>query len=108
MYKIIASRGTGKTRSLMEEAYKNNGLFVCQNASRMREKANAYGFHGLNIISFRDFIDDIQPHIAYSDVTVRGYKHENECGIYVDELEGLMNFICLNKFKGYTISEDIL
>jgi hypothetical protein len=29
MYRIIASRGTGKTRALMEEAYKNNGLFVC-------------------------------------------------------------------------------
>jgi hypothetical protein len=29
MYRIVASRGTGKTRALMEEAYKNNGLFVC-------------------------------------------------------------------------------
>ena len=27
---------------------------------------------------------------------------------YVDELEGLVNFICLNKFKGYTISDDVL
>ena len=108
MYRIIASRGTGKTRALMEEAYKNDGLFVCQNAMRMREKASAYGLHGLKIISFSDFINEIQPHVAYSDVTVTGYKHESGCDIYVDELEGLVNFICLNKFKGYTISDDVL
>jgi hypothetical protein len=108
MYRIVASRGTGKTRALMEEAYKNNGLFVCQNPHRMYAKADTYGFHGLKIISFRDFIDEIQPHTVYGDVQVTGYKHEYDCDIYVDELEGLVNFICLNKFKGYTISDDVL
>lgn len=108
MYRIVASRGTGKTRALMEEAYKNNGLFVCQNAHRMFEKANAYGFNGLKIISFRDFIDEIEPHTMYSDVAIQGYQHESGCDIYIDELEGLVNFICLNKFKGYTISDDVL
>ena len=108
MYRIIEDSCTGKTRRLMEEAYNNNGIFVCQNAEHMRVKANAYGLHGLTIVSFREFIDDIMPHIAYSDVTVRGYKHPNGGDIYVDELEGLVNFICLNKFKGYTITKDIM
>jgi hypothetical protein len=45
--RIIASRGTGKTKELMRLALENNGIFVCQNARHMREKALAYGFVGL-------------------------------------------------------------
>ena len=36
MCRIIASRGMGKTKQLMSEAYENNGIFVCQNARHMR------------------------------------------------------------------------
>ena len=34
-----------------------------------------------------------------------GYKNKNK-PIFVDELAGLMNFICLNRMSGYTLSED--
>ena len=108
MYKLIEERGTGKTKQLMSEAYTNNGIFVCQNAIHMREKANAYGFTGLKIISFRDFIDDITEHNCYADVMIRGYKDGDNSPIYIDELEGFMNYLCLNKFKGYTITTGIL
>lgn len=108
MFNIIEDRGTGKTKRLMEEAYKNNGIFVCQNAYPMREKANAYGFAGLKIVSFEEFIEDIHPYIMYSDVTKQGYQGPNREPIYIDELEGFVNFICFNRFKGYTITKDII
>ena len=109
IYNIIESSGTGKSRRLMEEAYRNNGIFVCQNALHMREKANAYGLSGLKIVSFDEFINDIMPHPSFSsEVLVTGYKDEEGRGIYIDELEGFTNFICLNKFKGYTITKDTI
>lgn len=106
MQRIISGRGTGKTRALMEEAHNNNGVFVCQNALHMREKANAYGLHGLAIISYYDFINNIQDYpVTYSDdVTIKGYIDEEGRNFYIDELEGFVQFICLNKFKGYTLS----
>ena len=108
MFNIIEERGTGKTRKLMEEAYYNNGIFVCQNAYHMREKANAYGLRGLNIVSFEEFIENIVPHNMYGDVMKQGYKDSEGRNIYIDELEGFVNFICFNKFKGYTITTGIL
>jgi hypothetical protein len=40
------------------------------------------------------------------------YKHLNETldnsDSEIDELEGLVNFICFNQFKGYTITKDII
>lgn len=104
MLRLIGNKGTEKTKELMNEAYQNNGLFVCQNASHMIEKANAYGFNHLNIISYRDFIDDIQQYgLVISDVSLKGYKDPEERPIYIDNLEGLIQYICFNKFKGYTI-----
>lgn len=107
IYKIIEDRGTGKTKRLMAEAYENNGIFVCQNAYHMREKANAYGFVGLHIVSFEEFIENIAPYNMYADVMKQGYKDPDGRNIYIDELEGFVNFICFNKFKGYTISKDM-
>lgn len=106
MEKIISGRGTGKTKQLMEIASQNNGIFVCQNALHMREKANAYGFHKLNIISYRDFIDQIKCHpISYSDdMTIKGFKDSEGRLIYIDELEGFVQHICLNRFSGYSLS----
>lgn len=109
MYRIVASRGTGKTRALMEEAHQHNGIFVCQNALHMREKANAYGLQGLEIISFRDFISEIGPQeFEYTNIVAPGYRHVLGKPVYIDELEGFLNYLCFNKFKGYTVSDDIL
>ena len=54
MIKIIDGNGTGKTRRLMEEASANNGVFVCDNVERYKEKARAYGILGLEIVSYTD------------------------------------------------------
>ena len=55
MIKIIGENGTGKTKRLMEEALKNNGVFVCKDVIRCKEKAMAYGIYGLPIISYHDY-----------------------------------------------------
>lgn len=106
MLKIISGRGTGKTKALMAEVLQNNGVLVCQNALHMREKANAYGFHGLSIMSYRDFIDNIQDYpLTYApEQSIRGYKDEDNRSFYIDELEGFVQHLCLNKFAGYTLS----
>ena len=106
MQRIISGRGIGKTKALMEETLRNNGVFVCQNVLHMREKANAYGLHGLSIISYRDFINNIQDYpLSYApEQFIRGYKDEEDRNFYIDELEGFVQFLCLNKFAGYTLS----
>lgn len=108
MKRIIGTKDSGKTKLLMEECKQSNGIFVCQNPDYMRYKANAYGISGLEIVGYLDFIDNIQEHeseIFVSSRPIIGYKNENK-PIYVDELSGLVNFICLNKLSGFTLSED--
>ena len=103
--RIIAGRGTGKTKELMHEALANNGIFVCQNARHMKEKALAYGFNHLKIMSYEEFIENIHDYpLSYCDATVRGYRDPDGARFYIDELEGFVNFICLNTFEGYTLS----
>lgn len=105
MERIISGRGTGKTRQLMEAAIQNNGIFVCQNALHMKEKANAYGLHGLNVMSYREFIDEIKDHpLSYSEMTIKGFKDSDGKPIYIDEIEGFVQHICLNRFMGYSFS----
>ena len=103
--RIIASRGTGKTKALMYEALINNGIFVCQNAKEMREKANTYGFNHLKIMSFDEFICNIHDYpLNYCDATIKGYRDPDGSRFYIDEIEGFVNFNCLNTFEGYTLS----
>lgn len=93
--RIISGVGTGKTKQLMYEAWHNNGIYVCQNEPRMREKANIYGFVGLKIISFSEFISDIMSQHLEADVK-----------FYIDELEEFVDYMCLNTLAGYTLSID--
>lgn len=111
MIRIIAGQGTGKTKQLMQEAYENNGIFVCQNDRHMREKANAYGFYRLSIMSFREFINNIKKYpinnnITSSDNWIMGYIDPNGQQFYIDEIESFVNFICLNSLGGYTLSQE--
>lgn len=104
--RIIAGRGTGKTKELMRQAVENNGIFVCQHARHMKEKAAAYGFPDLCIMSFDEFKENIQDYpLTYSDeITVRGYRDPEGRQFYIDELEGFVNYLCLNTCAGYTLS----
>jgi hypothetical protein len=104
MFRLIGNRGTEKTKKLMEQAYQNNGIFVCQNAVHMREKADNYGFKGLIILSYDNLISDIKEHeLPISKSVITGYMEPEGRSIYIDSLEGFVQFICLNKFVGYNI-----
>lgn len=86
MFIISGEKGTGKTRALLEKANVENGIIVCENPDKMRERAYRYGIVGLEIISYDDlycdrvssgekplYIHDINKFIAYSFREVKGY-----------------------------------
>lgn len=107
MKRIIAGNSTGKTKKLMQECLCNGGIFVCQNAIHMREKANAYGLYGLTIMSYDDVIADIKEHtLPLTGYTVHGFRSPGDAPIYIDEIEAFVHFICLNKFCGYTLTNE--
>ena len=96
MYRIIESRGTGKTSRLMLLAKENNGTIVCSNPKAMEQKAHAYGIVGINFISYSDFLDS---------------KGMDFGKYYIDELEMFSNYAAAlyaghGKFDGYTLSNE--
>lgn len=87
MFRIIDERSTGKTRKLIEEAHKNNGVILCLNPERMKEKAMAYK------IPFVDF--------ASYDNLIYYATNINKRPIYIDELE---IFLSRYNIAGYDMS----
>lgn len=85
MYRVVDNRGTGKTSRLLLLAKENNGVIVCANPSRLREKALMYGIVGIEIISYSDYmggsydinkpvlIDDIEGFLMYYEPSLIGY-----------------------------------
>lgn len=91
MYRIIDGRGTGKTSRLMLLAKENNGVIVCANPVKMREKAEVYGIVGLEFLSYKDFMEQpSDPSTPY----------------YIDELESYVKTLTQGKLQGYTLSEE--
>lgn len=91
MIRIIEDKDTGKTRRLMEECAKVNGVFVCANPYRMVEKAKAYGLTGFDIISYFEYMNDINDY------------RNSKC--FIDELEQFIYEASNgNNLSGYTIS----
>lgn len=93
MYRIIDSRGSGKTSRLMLLAKENNGILVCANPYAMREKAYSYGLVGFDIISYSEFIDDM------CDMYEKGKP------IFIDEMDIFLKYYN-SDIMGYTVSED--
>ena len=91
MYRIIDGRGTGKTSRLMLLAKENNGIIVCANPQKMREKAEVYGIIGLEFISYKEFME--QPSDPFTNY-------------YIDELEGYVKVLTHGRLQGYTLSEE--
>lgn len=87
MFRIIEDRGTGKTKRLIQEAYKNNGVILCMNPVSMREKAIAYNIPFMNFASYDNFL-------YYSTNT-------DKRPIYIDELE---IFLSRYNVAGYNMS----
>ena len=96
MYRIIDKRGTGKTSRLLLLAKENNGVVVCSNPDRMREKAYAYGLTGIDFVTYTAYCDFLA---GYGDETLVGKP------VYIDELDKFLN-IYDTEIQGYTISED--
>lgn len=88
MYQIIDKRGTGKTSRLMLLAQEAHGIFVCANPQIMKEKAEKYGFHNFEIVSYQDFLKQ---------------NYEFNKMVFIDELELFVKSIG-NNFHGYSIS----
>ena len=90
MYRIIDSRGSGKTSRLMLLAKENDAAIACSNPSAMRQKAYAYGITGIVFISYNDlldgwdgdvFIDEIEVFVKVFlgyDTNLKGYTLSNE------------------------------
>ena len=96
MYRIIDSRGTGKTSRLLLLAKENNGVVVCANPDKMREKAYVYGLTGIDFITYTAYCEFLS-----------GYGNTDLVGkpIFIDELD---RFLCIydTEIKGYTISNE--
>lgn len=90
MERIIDKRGTGKTQKLLELAWSTGATVVCSNPLAMQDKSRAYGFYGLNIISYKDYY---HPHY---------FEKDYEEKYVVDELE---RFISSN-IIGYTLTNE--
>lgn len=91
MYRIIDNRSTGKTSRLLLLAKENNGIIVCFDPNRMRQKALNYGITGIDFLSYEEY--------AYTD------NYDRNKPIYIDDLD-----LFLKKFdysiNGYTISKE--
>lgn len=90
MYRIIDSRGSGKTSRLMLLAKEQDATIVCSNPYAMEEKAHRYGFTGLKFMSYYTFINE---------------KHDKYEKFLIDELELLMKDFN-NQIIGYSLSNE--
>ena len=91
MERIIDGRGTGKTRKLLQYAYDNKLVVMCNSPERMHYKATAYGFPNIICVPYTTDLDSIG-------------------GPYViDEIENFMTYCMSSKetpFVGYTLSNE--
>lgn len=96
MYRIIDGRATGKTSRLMLLAKENGAIIVCNHPEAHKTKAERYGIIGLDFISYRDYIFELNKGPANK------YRGRN---IFIDELEMFMKSLD-SHIQGYTISEE--
>ena len=90
MYRIIDSRGSGKTSRLMLLAKETNSIIACMNPYAMREKAHAYGITGLTFISYEELLTQ-----SWTDYN-----------IMIDEIELFVKYQLSGILKGYTLSNE--
>ena len=91
MYRIIDSRGSGKTSRLMLLAKETGSKIACSNPIAMRQKAYAYGITGI------DFI-------PYSDLFNGAINPDDK--IMIDEIEVLLNNYIDGNLTGYTLTNE--
>ncbi len=89
MYRIIDSRGSGKTSRLMLLAKETGAAIACMNPNAMRQKAYSYGITGINFISYSDL-----------------FQGEYEGDVMIDELEVFIQHYIDCKLIGYSLSNE--
>ena len=87
MYRIIGSRGIGKTYRLLEKASEVGGIVVCSNPDAMREKAYTWGFTNLKFMQYKEYI-----------------SYYCEEPVFIDEIENYLKSISGRTLVGYTYS----
>lgn len=92
MYRIIDSRGNGKTSRLLLIAKENDAIYVCHCPDTMRNKAYSYGITGITFISYKDFIQ-------YPEMTAGK-------NVVVDDLEYFVKCSSQCNLIGFTVSKD--
>lgn len=88
MYRFFGSRGCGKTKMLIEEANKVNGVVVCSNPEAMRIKARSWGYNNVTFMSYASAKDEKIPKDSF-----------------IDEYERFLQ-ACQPHLKGYTYTID--
>lgn len=96
MYRIIDGRGTGKTSRLMLLAKENGAIIVCYDPAIYKSKAERYGIIGIDFISYRDYIFELNKGNANK---YRGRK------ILIDELDFFLYHLD-QYIQGYTINNE--
>ena len=89
MYRIIDSRGSGKTSRLMLLAKETNSAIACMNPRAMQTKAYAYGITGINFISYSQL-----------------FNGEYEGDVMIDEMEEFVKQYIDCKLTGYSLSNE--
>jgi hypothetical protein len=90
MYRIIDSRGSGKTSRLFLLAKENNAAIACSNPYAMRTKAAAYGISGIQFITYKEAMEGA--------VNVKA--------VMVDDIERFAQFAINYKVLGFTASSN--
>ena len=93
MYRIIDSRGSGKTSRLFLLAKENHGIVICSNPNAMKRKALDYGIVGIDFMSYQELIE----------------RKDTLCApLYFDELEAFVKCYIseIGHMGGYTLSNE--
>ena len=89
MYRIIDSRGSGKTSRLMLLAKETNSAIACMNPRAIQTKAYPYGINGINFISYSQL-----------------FNGEYEGDVMIDEMEDFVKQYIDCKLTGYSLSNE--
>lgn len=89
MWRIIDSRGSGKTSRLMLLAKETNSAIACMNPNAMRQKAYSYGITGIDFISYSEL-----------------FNGEYTGNVMIDELEEFAKHYIDCKLTGYSLTNE--
>jgi hypothetical protein len=96
MYRIIDGKGTGKTGRLLLLAKENNGVIVCANPERMRERAHSYGITDIVCVNYATYLEFM---MGYGNSSLVGKK------VFIDEIDTFLS-VFADDIQGYTLSLD--